>query len=256
MDEYTDEYANISLVTEIKVLDHGYVKLRNLSGPTRRPDEEFDADDVDPANTARFSFDQADQDRDREDDIKLDRYLMKNYHTTPIEMIEVWLEMKMPIFVARQFVRHRTVSINEVSARYVKLAPEFYIPELENVGIKSKSNKQGRTIIEVENGGPTISELVKVFVESLRVNSEATYEMYEAALKANIPNELARCFLPLNIYTKWIWKQDLHNMMHFLKLRMHPHAQFEAREYANAIYELLAPQLPALMGMFEDRDLS
>jgi len=239
---------DLECATETKVLDHGYVKLRNLSGPTRRSEEEFDADDVDPANTARFSFDQADQGRAREADIKLARYLMKNHHTTPIEMIEVWLEMKIPIFVARQFVRHRTVSINEVSARYVKLPEEFYIPVPENVGIKAENNKQGRVLEENQQAANFCSNLYK--------SSQENYGLYEAAIDDGIPHELARCFLPLNIYTKWIWKQDLHNMMHFLKLRMHEHAQFESREYAKAIFKLLAVNLPSLMQMFLERDLS
>ena len=105
----------------IAVLDHGFVTLRNISGPTRRSDELYDADDIDPANTARMSFNQTDSCRTREQDLKLCEYLMKNWHNTPFEMVEVWLEMKLPIFVARQFVRHRTVSINEVSGRYVTL---------------------------------------------------------------------------------------------------------------------------------------
>jgi len=126
---------------KIDVLDHGYVILRNISGPIRRASQPFDADDTDPANAARFSFDAADQEtRVREDDLKLARYLWKNRHTTPFEMVEVWLEMQMPIFVARQFVRHRTVSINEVSARYVQLPKQFYIPDPKVIGVKSASN--------------------------------------------------------------------------------------------------------------------
>ncbi len=104
-------------MNKIDVLDHGFVLLRNAAGPTRRVDQEFDADDTDPANAARMSFDNMDSGRTREEDLKLCNYLMKNWHTTPFESIELWIEMKMPIFVARQFVRHRTVSINEVSSQ-------------------------------------------------------------------------------------------------------------------------------------------
>ena len=124
---------------QTKVLDHGFVTLRNLAGPTRRPDQQFDADDRDPAQAARMSFDQMDTDRSAEEDHRLSRYLMKNWHTSPFEMVECWLEMKMPIFVARQFVRHRTVSINEVS---VTLPEEWYIPEV--VGGKAPNAKQGQ----------------------------------------------------------------------------------------------------------------
>ena len=229
----------------VNVLDHGYVTLRNIAGPTRRLGAEFDADDVDPANAARFSFDGADDpNRTREDDLKLSEYLMKNRHTTPFEMVTVWLEMQMPLFVARQFVRHRTVSINEVSARYTKLPNQFYIPDLSIIGRKSLLNKQGRDI----NGGSSKASVD--FRNTLKALGSKSYLCYEQALDDGIPNELARCFLPVNIYTKWLWKQDLHNMMHFLSLRMHSHAQYESRMYALAIYALLDDYLPHSMKLF------
>lgn len=226
----------------IDVLDHGYVTLRNVAGPIRRADQPFDADDTDPANAARFSFDAADQEtRAREDDLKLARYLFRNRHTTPFEMIEVWLEMQMPIFVARQFVRHRTVSINEVSARYTQLPKQFYIPDPSVIGVKSASNKQGRTI-----DGETHQQ-AREFSDALDEHCQHAYAVYQSALDNGIPNELARCCLPLNIYTKWLWNQDLHNLMHFLELRLHEHAQYEARCYAEAIRELLTAVLPETM---------
>jgi len=235
----------------IDVLDHGYVLLRNISGPTRRVDQNFDAHDVDPANSARFSFDAADkEDRLEEADIKLARYLYKNKHTTPFEMIEIWLEMKMPIFVARQLVRHRTVSINEVSARYVKLSNEFYIPSLSVVGIKSSNNKQGRDISK--NLSYNERRPIVKFVASLIKRCADNYKAYETAMEDGIPNELARMMLPLNIYTKWLWKQDLHNMLHFLRLRMHDHAQYEIRQYANAIHQMLTEVLPESMKIFDE----
>ena len=116
--------------------------MRNIAGPTRRIYQEFDADDTDPANSARMSFESMDSGRTREADLKLCGYLMRNKHTTPVEMIEVWVEMKMPIFVARQFVRHRTATINEVSGRYITLPEEWYIPEV--VGGKAANAKQGQ----------------------------------------------------------------------------------------------------------------
>lgn len=245
------------VLNQVNVLDHGFVKLLNLSGPVRRADvrrtfrhsfqvaQDFDADDIDPALVARTSFDD-DKERTREQELKLVKYLMDNRHTTPIEMIEVWIEMKMPIFVARQFVRHRTVSINEVSARYVQLDKEFYIPEPENVGIKSESNKQGR---DLSSG---FNEDAGFFCEALEQHCDESYTRYETAIAKGVPNELARCFLPVNIYTRWVWKQDLHNMMHMLRLRMDPHAQFEIRQYADAIFNLLEEQLPDLMGFFKE----
>jgi thymidylate synthase (FAD) len=238
----------------IKVLDHGFVELRNLSGPTRRTadfigDEEkcgterpFDADDVDPANAARMSFDQMDSGRTREQDLRLCEYLMKNWHNSPFEMIVVWLEMKLPIFVARQFVRHRTVSINEVSGRYVKLPAEWYIPE--HVGGKPVNAKQGQT----DN---LSNELQKDFKRMLDVTCRDSYQSYEWALGHGVAAEHARMFLHLNHYTHWLWKQDLHNLMHFLRLRDHSHAQVEAQAFAKAVDVLLRAQLPNTMSLYD-----
>ena len=232
------------ILAEQKVLDHGYVKLLNLSGPVHRGEgQRFDADDTDFAKTARVSY--GGKEHTREQDLKLAGYLVKNLHTTPIEMVECWWEVKLPIFVARQFVRHRTVSINEISARYTKLDPDFYIPHPENVGVKSATNKQGRDITKTE-----LDEAVH-FCNALRMASEDAYSSYAAAIGGGIPNELARCFLPVNIYTKWIWKQDLWNTMHFLRLRLHSHAQYEARAYAEAMYQVLENHLPHTMGLFD-----
>ena len=140
---------------EIKVLDHGFVRLRNLAGPTRRTKDyqwsglngeslcQFDADDTDVANAARMSFNQTDSNRSYEMEMKLNKYLLENRHMTPFESIEVWLEMKLPIFVARQFVRHRTAALNEVSGRYVTLPEEWYIPKI--VGGKPINKKQGQS---------------------------------------------------------------------------------------------------------------
>lgn len=240
-----------------KVLDHGIVVLRNVSGPTRRttmPFREhcdnvtmpvvpaFDADDIDPAQAARMSFDQMDSSRTREQDMKLAEYLMRNLHTSPFEMIEVWLEMKMPIFVARQFVRHRTVSINEVSGRYVTLPEEWYIPEI--VGGKAKNKKQGQEDNLSQNEQDA-------FKERLDWHCNAGYRSYLHAIDRGVAPEHARMLLSLNHYTHWLWKQDLHNMMHFLSLRMHEHAQVESRAYAFAVYELLCEVLPESMKLFD-----
>jgi thymidylate synthase (FAD) len=235
----------------IRVLDHGFVTLRNISGPTRRPAEDYDADDVDPSNTARMSFDQMDSGlaRGREQDLRLAEYLMKNRHTTPFEMIEVWLEMKLPIFVARQFVRHRTVSINEVSGRYVQLPAEWYIPKPEHVGIKPPSVKQGRVLAwdELDHSQQLT---IKSFLSKMDDDCRHSYSKYSQAIDVGIPNELARLYLHLNHYTHWVWKQDLHNIMHFLSLRDHSHAQYEAQQYAKAILSLLDQVLPESMKLY------
>lgn len=227
----------------IKVLDHGFVTLRNVSGPTRRDAVAFDADDVDPANAARMSFDNMDEGRTKEDDLRLSRYLMKHWHTSPFEMIEVWLEMKVPIFVARQFIRHRTASINEVSGRYITLPAEWYLPDV--VGGKAKSNKQGQE----DNVAVGIQ---RAFRNDLNAQCGNSYLKYLYYLEIGIAPEHARMFLHLNHYTHWLWKQDLHNMMHFLALRRGEYAQIEARAYANAVYDLLKEQLPETMKLFDE----
>ncbi len=235
----------------ISVLDHGFVILRNLSGPTRRTldydkdgnfEYPFDADDVDPARTARISFDNLDKERSVEQDHKLYEYLIKNHHNTPIEMIETWWEMKLPIFVARQFVRHRTACINEISARYAVLPEEWYIPDI--VGGRGKSNKQGQ-----EDNLP--DDLQRRFKESLDQNCARSYRSYLDCIKEGVAPEHARLFLHVNHYTHWVWKQDLSNLMHFLSLRLHPHAQVEARVYAQAMYDLLVQYLPKSMECFD-----
>jgi thymidylate synthase (FAD) len=237
---------------EVKVLDHGFVRLRNLAGPTRRDlqicggdltTRDFDADDTDVANSARMSFEGQDQLRTYETEMKLNRYLMANKHMTPFESIEVWLEMKLPIFVARQFVRHRTVSLNEVSGRYVQLPAEWYIPE--RVGGKATDKKQGQE----DN---LSSPLQEQFRFDLNYHCERGYVMYKGAIEDGVAPEHARMFLSLNHYTHWLWKQDLRNLMHFLSLRQHSHAQIEAQAYANAIVELLEPQIPGLMQLYRE----
>jgi thymidylate synthase (FAD) len=226
----------------IEVLDHGFVTLRNIAGPTRRPDALFDADDIDPANAARMSFDSMDSGREREADLKLTRYLIKNAHTTPLESIVIWLQMRLPIFVARQFVRHRTTSISEISARYVTLPSEWYVPLPENVTMKAASNKQGRSAEQHPEA--------EHFIRQLDDDCRDSYTRYCNAVEAGIPNELARCHLHVNHYTEWLWQQNLHNLMHFIRLREDSHAQWEAQQYAKAIKRLLTEQLPDLMEIY------
>lgn len=225
------------------VLDHGFVVLRNMSGPTRRELAVCDADDVDPANSARMSFDETDNDRPVEDDHKLANYLMKNWHTTPFEMIECWFEMKMPIFIARQFVRHRTATINEVSGRYVTLPEEWYVPEI--VGGKAKNAKQGQ-----EDNLP--EDIQEAFRNDLDAQCANSYHKYLHYIQLGVAPEHARTFLHLNHYTHWIWKQDLHNLMHFLSLRVDSHAQIEAQAYASVMIEMMREKLPVCMNLFDE----
>jgi thymidylate synthase (FAD) len=202
----------------------------------------FDADDIDPANVARISFDKLDSGRTRADDLKLYEYLIKNSHTTPIETIEIWLEMKLPIFLARQFIRHRTMSFNEMSGRYATLPQEWYLPEI--VGGKSKDKKQGQ-----EDNLP--KEIQDWFISTLDSLCYDSYGRYLQSLRSGVAAEHARLFLHLNHYTHWTMKVDLHNMMHFLSLRLHEHAQVEAIAYAEAIYSLLKIHLPKSMEYFD-----
>lgn len=239
-----------------RVLDHGFVAVRNISGPTRRIGElkydggvarfgprDFDADDVDPAQAARMSFGQMDSDRTYEQDMKLNRYLLTNEHTSPFEMIQVWVEVKVPIFIDRQMVRHRTWRRNEESGRYKVLAGEWYVPEV--VGGRSADKKQGQ-----EDNLP--HEVQQAFREALDEDCKQSYEKYQYFLDAGVAPEHARMFLHLNHYVHWIGNVDLANMFHFLRLRTHSHAQIEARAYGETIVELLRPHLPGLMGLFDE----
>jgi thymidylate synthase (FAD) len=260
-------------MNSIKVLDHGFVTLRNLAGPTRRVHNgpadlqgndfleamldgprPFDADDADPANAARISFGNLDSDvvtlrdgstrpRTRQDDYNLNRYLLANEHASPFEMIQVWIEWKVPIFVDRQFVRHGTIRRNEESARYTQLPAEWYIPEV--VGGKAKDKKQG----QADNLPADVQQLFK---DSLDLACRNDYDRYTQFLAAGVAAEHARMFLHVNHYVHYITTVNLRNLMHFLRLRTHEHAQIEARVYAEAIVELVRPHLPQLMALFDE----
>lgn len=236
---------------QVQVLDHGFVVLRNIAGPTRREsspfhDQAFDAEDRDPAQAARMSFSNLEMQggmvRTLDQDYKLAAYLMKHRHTSPFEQIQVWLEMKLPIFVARQFVRHRTVRLNEVSGRYVTLPREWYIPDV--VGGKPVNAKQGQ-----QDNLDAATQVV--FKEILNDHCLSGYTSYTQVISTGVAPEHARLLLSLNHYTHWLWNQDLHNLMHFLSLRDHSHAQVEAQAYARAIDGLLREVLPETMKLYD-----
>lgn len=226
----------------IDVLDHGFVILRNVAAQTRRLDQEFDANDIDPANAARMSFDAMDS-RPESDDLKLARYLMKNWHTSPFEMVQIWMEVKLPIFLARQFVRHRTARLNEISGRYVTLPAEWYIPDA--VGGKPADRKQGQ-----DGNLPLEHQLW--FQTRLGEQCAQSYRTYLEAIDRQVAAEHARLLLHLNHYTHWLWNQDLHNMMHLLALRVGSHAQVEAQAYAQAKLTLLERVLPHSIALFHE----
>jgi thymidylate synthase (FAD) len=178
-------------------------------------------------------------------DRNLIRYLVRHKHTSPIEMVDFKFHCKMPIFVARQWVRHRTASINEYSARYSIIKDEFYVPEPPHIKAQDATNKQGR-------GEELYEQEVLNIKEWIHDHSYNSHNLYENFLKEDLARELARVVLPVNFYTEWYWKINLHNLLHFLKLRMDSHAQYEIRVYADAIYEIIKEIVPVTCEAFEN----
>ena len=184
------------------------------------------------------------------DDKALIRYLLKNKHTTPFEMCEIKLHIKAPIFVARQWIRHRTANVNEYSARYSEMKPEYYVPSQENIQVQSKYNKQGRE-------GNFTEDTSKNIVDTIKKNSQETFNIYSQLLEPKEENktlakEIARVVLPVNFYTEFYWKIDLHNLLHFLNLRTHTHAQYEIRVYAKQILDIVKLWVPITHEAFLD----
>ncbi|MSU88000.1 FAD-dependent thymidylate synthase [Rhodobacteraceae bacterium 2CG4] len=228
------------LYTPHPVLDHGFVRVVDYMG-----------DDSAIVQAARVSYG-AGTKKARNDE-GLIRYLMRHWHSTPFEMCELKLHVKLPVFVARQWIRHRTANVNEYSARYSILDREFYIPDPAHLAAQSTANNQGRG--EVLHG----DEAARV-LEILKADSTRAYDNYEAMLSQDgqqgLARELARMNLPANIYTQWYWKVDLHNLFHFLRLRADAHAQYEIRAYADAICEMVRDWVPAAYAAFEDYRLN
>lgn len=183
------------------------------------------------------------------EDVGLVRYLMRNRHNTPLEMVETKWHCRMPMFVARQWIRHRTASVNEISARYSELPGEFWIPQSDDLRSQSSKNKQ------VSEG---LVERVSAeqFISHLEEQCNASFDNYQSALKQGIGRELARVGLPLNIYTEWYWKIDLHNLFHFLGLRMDDHAQQEIRDFAEPMFQILQIIAPHAAQAFLDYRLN
>ena len=219
-----------------EVLDHGFVRVIDYMG-----------DDAAICQAARVSYGRGT--KSVQNDEGLIRYLMRHWHSTPFEMCEIKLHVKLPVFVARQWIRHRTANVNEYSARYSILAREFYIPAPEHINAQSVVNNQGRGVaLEGEEAARVL--------EILKADSTRCYDNYEAMISQDgqdgLARELARMNLPANIYTQWYWKVDLHNLFHFLRLRADTHAQYEIRVYADAICAVVADWVPAAYRAFED----
>ena len=223
-----------------KVLDHGFVRVIDYMG-----------NDTSIVQAARVSYGEGT--KKSRDDKSLIFYLMRHWHSTPFEMCEVKLHVKLPVFVARQWIRHRTANVNEYSARYSILDNEFYIPKSENLASQSKSNNQGR-------GDVLVGEEAKEVIQILKNDSLRSYKSYEEMLsnenKKGLARELARMNLPTNIYTQWYWKTDLHNLFNFIKLRNDLHAQYEIRVYAEKIAELVKKWVPFAFEAFEQYQLN
>jgi thymidylate synthase (FAD) len=218
---------------EFPVLDRGFVRLVDYLGGDERI-----------VQAARVSYGAGT--KTVRQDRGLIRYLMRNQHTSPFEQVVLTFHAKMPIFVARQWVRHRTARLNEISGRYSVMSDEFYVPAAESIAQQSADNKQGR---EEEPLPPEKAEEIRRGFEEAH---RSTYDAYQDLLEAGIARELARIDLPLSAYTQWYWQIDLHNLFHFLKLRMDPHAQEEIRAYAETVYGLAQRVCPLACEAFED----
>ncbi|MDP6429794.1 MAG: FAD-dependent thymidylate synthase [Rhodospirillales bacterium] len=230
------------LYQAIPVLDHGFIRVIDYMG-----------DDAAVVQAARVSYGTGT--KKVSDDAGLINYLLRHRHTTPFEMCEIKYHVKLPIFVARQWIRHRTANVNEYSARYSMLDREFHIPAPDQLATQSRSNRQGRgAVLEGEEAARVL--------EILRTDAQTTYDHYVEMLnededgkvvdagRGGLARELARMNLTLNTYTQWYWKIDLHNLMHFLALRADAHAQYEIRVYAEAMLDTLKRWVPIAFDAF------
>ena len=232
------------LYQAIPILDHGFIRVVDYMG-----------DDTSVVQAARVSYGKGT--KKVSTDEGLIRYLMRHWHSTPFEMCEIKYHVKLPIFIARQWIRHRTANVNEYSARYSILDKEFYIPTSDHLAAQSSNNRQGRG--QVLNG-----EQAKKVLNILKDDAERTYKNYETMLnekfdgsiidenKNGLARELARMNLTLNSYTQWYWKTDLLNLMNFLFLRADKHAQYEIRVYAEAMLDTLKKWVPITHSAFLD----
>ncbi len=228
--------AEALLDQEIKVLDKGFVRLVDYMGGDERI-----------VQSARVSY--AGGTKTVREDKGLINYLMRNWHTSPFEQVQLTFHCKMPIFVARQWVRHRTARLNEISGRYSIMRDEFYVPDQSEVRYQSVSNKQGRS--DEALTPDQAAAVIRLFEDEQR----SIYSNYNDLLEKNVARELARMNLPLSLYTEWYWQIDLHNLFHFLRLRIDPHAQYEIRVYGEAMAQCAKAVAPLAYGAFEEHVL-
>ena len=237
MAHITHPDAEALLDKEIKVLDKGFVRLVDYLGGDARI-----------VQSARVSYGVGT--KTVREDRGLINYLMRHLHTSPFEQVVLTFHIKMPIFVARQWVRHRTARMNEISGRYSVMKDEFYIPQAHEVRFQNKTNRQG------SEEGSVPPELAQKVIESLEHDQRETYKNYEVMLENDIARELARVNLPLSLYTEMYWQIDLHNLFHFLRLRLDWHAQYEIRAYADALATCAKAVSPLAYEAFEDNILN
>jgi thymidylate synthase (FAD) len=228
--------AEAILDKEFPVLDHGFVRLVDYLGGDARI-----------VAAARVSYGPGT--KSVREDKALIHYLMRNLHTSPFEQVILTFHAKMPIFVARQWVRHRTARLNEISGRYSVMADEFYLPAVDQIRKQSKRNKQGRAPEDLPR------ELQERALEILKRDQASAYASYEELLRDDIARELARINLPLTLYTQWYWQIDLHNLFHFLRLRLDKHAQYEIRQYAEVMAQMAKAVAPIAFEAFEEHIL-
>ena len=217
----------------IDCLDKGFVRLIDVMG-----------DDAAIVQAARVSYGSGT--KKVLEDRGLIRYLLRHAHTTPFEMVEFKFHVKLPIFVARQWIRHRTANVNEYSGRYSEMKDEFYTPHPNDIRPQSVANKQGRSDETLPEG------MAEQAANAFKSGQDEAYAQYQEFLEQGIAREIARINLPVSNYTEWYWKIDLHNLFHFLRLRIDAHAQYEIRVFAEAIAELVQPFVPYAWEAFED----
>lgn len=235
-----DILSNIPEKT-IKCLDHGFVTIVDVM-PRIAPEGQTTADHA-IVQAARVSYGAGT--KTVNEDRGLIRYLLRHQHTTPMEMVKFKFHCKMPIFIARQWIRHRMGSFNEISGRYSVIKDEFYVPEVDSIRKQSKTNKQGGDE-QIDAG------FADNFISDVGRHDIDSYDMYTQYLDLGISREQSRMVLPLNIYTEWYWSLDLHNLLHFLALRCDSHAQWEIQVYGNAILDLIRPCVPFAIEAWED----
>jgi thymidylate synthase (FAD) len=225
--------AEAILDKEYPVLDKGFVRLVDYLGSDSRI-----------VQAARVSYGEGTKTY-RQDKGLID-YLLRNNHTSPFEQVNLTFHIKMPIFVARQWIRHRTARVNEISGRYSVMADEAYIPEPGHINLQSDDNKQGRAPEAVD------AALQQQVLDILKQDQARAFNTYHKLLDLGIARELARVDLPLSLYTQWYWQMDLHNLFHFLQLRLDSHAQYEIRVYAEVILEIVRKVCPLACDAFEN----